>query len=151
MNLLEIEVNERSISHKIAEYLQALFLEWHVDCEYNRNGIETKKLPDISECSEDKKTDKVYPDIIVHRRLTMNNLLVIEIKTTHNDAGEKCDFEKLKLFTSSDGDYKYNFGLFIKFNVNEFDTTHWESAISEIKWYSEGREMSKEELLTKYG
>ncbi len=35
--LLEINVNERTISHKLAEYIQNGFLEFSVDCEYNRH------------------------------------------------------------------------------------------------------------------
>src|SRR4030042_3754738 len=33
--LLEKDVNERSISHKLAEYLQEQFPDYDVDCEYN--------------------------------------------------------------------------------------------------------------------
>lgn len=36
--LLENEVNERTIAHKFAEYLQKQFPDWNVDCEYNRMG-----------------------------------------------------------------------------------------------------------------
>ena len=36
--LFEADANERSITHKLAEYLQAQFQDWNVDCEYNRNG-----------------------------------------------------------------------------------------------------------------
>jgi len=34
--LVDNEVNERAITHKLAEYIQYLLPEWHVDCEYNR-------------------------------------------------------------------------------------------------------------------
>lgn len=36
--LLESDAHERSITHKLAEYLQDEFEEWNVDCEYNRRG-----------------------------------------------------------------------------------------------------------------
>ena len=36
--LLAVDANERSITHKLAEHLQREFPEWHVDCEYNRVG-----------------------------------------------------------------------------------------------------------------
>ena len=36
--LLDVDANERSITHKLAEHLQREFPEWHVDCEYNRVG-----------------------------------------------------------------------------------------------------------------
>jgi hypothetical protein len=42
--LLERNVNERSITHKLAEYYQDLFKNWNVDCEYNKNLSGTKKI-----------------------------------------------------------------------------------------------------------
>jgi len=44
--LLKNSVNERSITHKLAEYYQVLFPEWNVDCEYNLNlgGPKTIKI-----------------------------------------------------------------------------------------------------------
>jgi predicted transposase YbfD/YdcC len=37
--LLSVEVNERSLTHKFAEHLQAIIgCPWNVDCEYNRFG-----------------------------------------------------------------------------------------------------------------
>lgn len=35
--LLEINVNERTISHKLAEHLQKNIVDLSVDCEYNRH------------------------------------------------------------------------------------------------------------------
>ena len=40
--LLEIGTNERSVAHKLAEYLQQEFPNRHVDCEYNRHGERIK-------------------------------------------------------------------------------------------------------------
>jgi len=114
--LLENGANERSVAHKLAEYLQIQFPDWNVDCEYNRKGLAQKILDRIHECSKQKKTDRVYPDIIVHRRNTDDNLLVVEIKIKDEDC---CDIEKLKKFTSTSGDFKYRLGLFIKFNEKE--------------------------------
>ena len=36
--LLDVDANERSITHKLAEHLQRKFPGWHVDCEYNRGS-----------------------------------------------------------------------------------------------------------------
>jgi len=36
-HLLKIDVNERSITHRLALHLQDAFKGWDVDCEYNRN------------------------------------------------------------------------------------------------------------------
>ncbi len=124
--LLEHEVNERAVAHKLAEYLQQQFIEWNVDCEYNKKGLDIKELDGIKGCSEQKTTDRVNPDIIVHQRNATKNLLVIEIKTISND--EACDNAKLELFTKSTGKYKYKLGLFIKFNTTKYS----------LKWYKDG-------------
>ncbi|MFZ6022126.1 MAG: hypothetical protein ACOYT9_01485, partial [Patescibacteria group bacterium] len=42
--LLENEINERSQTHKLAEYLQAILPNWNVDCEYNKNLNRSKEL-----------------------------------------------------------------------------------------------------------
>ncbi len=42
--LLANNLNERSITHKLAEYYQYLFSSWNVDCEYNRNLGSKKKI-----------------------------------------------------------------------------------------------------------
>ncbi len=127
--LLESGVNERSVSHKLAEYLQLQFPDWNVDCEYNRKGSALKTLERIRECSEERATDRVFPDIIIHQRSKKINLLVLEIKT--KDENPICDIEKPKLFTSN-GEYKYNFGSFIKFNRAEKPV---------LKWFKDGEEI----------
>jgi hypothetical protein len=81
--LLEANVHERSITHKFAEHLQPLFEPWDVDCEYNRDGLDdAKSLPlDLwRQRIRGNDSDSVFPDIIVHRRNTNQNLLVIEAK-----------------------------------------------------------------------
>jgi len=66
--LLEVDANERSITHRLAIYLEALFPEYDVDCEYNRNGIDPKILNDFKKKidSDDTCGTTVYPDIIIH-------------------------------------------------------------------------------------
>ena len=43
-DLLGIDANERSITFRFAMYLQQCFPGWTVDCEYNRDSIEPKRL-----------------------------------------------------------------------------------------------------------
>ena len=113
--LLKYQVSERAVSHKLAEYLQILFPEWHVDCEYNlREENLVKELRGIQGCDEQKKTERIYPDIIVHHRGVRENLLVIEIKTGGQE--DPCDKRKLELFTEREGEYGYDWGLYIQFN-----------------------------------
>jgi len=121
--LLENNVHERSIAHKLAEYLQIQFLDWDVDCEYNLKELEIKELEGISQCSSHRATDRVLPDIIIHKRNSNYNLLVVEIKTNYQD--DAYDIEKLKLFTANNGEYKYVLGLFIKFNRSNNPSMRW--------------------------
>src|SRR5260370_2676914 len=84
-DLFTLDANERSISHKLASYLQEEFGdEWNVDCEYNRDRHDTKYLQSFNVSDKSVKTNDtnaktVYPDIIVHHRNTSDNALVIEI------------------------------------------------------------------------
>ena len=111
--LIENNVSERSISHKLAEYLQVEFPDWNVDCEYNRMYGQVKVLEGITECSEQRTTDRIYPDIIVHERNTDENLVVIEIKINIKD---DCDIKKLEKLTSRTGKFSYTVGYFIRFS-----------------------------------
>lgn len=118
-HLFESNVNERSISHKLAEILQKYFgSSWHVDCEYNRDGHNPKCLHlavDVlkSDCLSART---VYPDIIVHKRNTSDNLIVIEIKKSTNEDDRHKDFFKLKAFKN---ELKYKFCVFIEFSMTE--------------------------------
>lgn len=125
--ILAANANERSISHRLAMYLEDEFPEWNVDCEYNRDGYDQKRL-DLrpqTMSSDDTEGTTVYPDIIVHKRGTNDNLLVIEIKKTSGGAGDE-DREKLRAFK---GQLGYGFALFVRFDVNERA-----GSIDEIAW-----------------
>lgn len=112
--LFEVGVNERSLTHKLAEHLQAVFSEWHVDCEYNRLGTAIKKLPSPETISSDDVYGQtIYPDIIVHRRKQRENLLVIEVKKSSNR--REGDEYKLCGLTEVAGDYGYLLGLHLIF------------------------------------
>src|SRR5271156_1841591 len=85
--LLRYDANERSITHKLAEYLQKEFRDWHVDCEYNLDGHDDSKKLDLPPkrniSSADTEARTVFPDIIVHCRgkhAKRLNLLVLEAK-----------------------------------------------------------------------
>lgn len=110
--LLEKDVNERSISHRLAGYLQSQLSGWHVDCEYNRNHGDVKRLQLKSRCATDQDVEAVtvFPDIIVHQRSTDENLLVIEIKKTTSREKIGYDIKKLKAFK---GELRYRFAAFV--------------------------------------
>jgi len=116
--LLQEDVHERSISHKLAEYLQQEFEDWHVDCEYNRDNHQPKrlKLPVEQVTTDNPEAKTVYPDIIVHRRGSDDNLLVIEIKKSTSQGDDNFDWQKLSAFKQQ---LKYKFAVFIKFSIGE--------------------------------
>lgn len=176
--LLSNDVNERSITHKLAEHFTVFFQSWNVDCEYNKNLNGPKNIhinpeiflhrmadfldneaitnnissdysflrdthvsledirrlsadlrdPDnliydeefeliafvLREADEKKVTKPIYPDIIVHRRGTKENLAVIEVKKTSNRlrTARLYDLVKLHVLTT-DTEYGYQHAYFI--------------------------------------
>ena len=96
------------------------FSEWHVDCEYNRQGHVPKRLATF------RDGGNVYPDISVHRRLTGANHLVVEIKKSTNPAGKQDDLEKLRAYRE---DLGYSFGLFLLFEAASEDAD-----LAEVVW-----------------
>jgi hypothetical protein len=117
--LFETDVNERSISHKFASYLQEEFKGWDVDCEYNRDHNDPKilhllKISTVEVRSDDVQARTVYPDIIVHHRGKKANLLVIEIKKTSNQLPNDFDIQKLEEYKRQLG---YIYALFLRFNT----------------------------------
>ncbi|OGZ27293.1 MAG: hypothetical protein A3F95_00020 [Candidatus Nealsonbacteria bacterium RIFCSPLOWO2_12_FULL_39_31] len=121
--LFTVEANERSLTHKFAEYLQNIFgYEWSVDCEYNRFGQDGKKIVEIIEqmvgkdtITSETKTRTVYPDIIVHKRgLEGPNLIVIEAKKDATVKEKSGDVKKLKIIKEK---YNYKFAIFVNFKI----------------------------------
>ena len=111
--LLAQDVNERTISHRFALYLQRLFPKRHVDCEYNRyfgrpGSPKTLRVPDTNVGWSDTNARTVYPDIIVHTRGTDDNLLVIEMKK----AGLSVTFDEDKL-RAYQHEYGYRFAYLL--------------------------------------
>lgn len=129
--LLEQNLSERSISHRCAEHLQGVFPEWHVDCEYNRNFEQVKRLeigvPDTSPGETEART--VYPDIIVHRRGTDENLLVVEVKKSNNQDSGGYDLRKLEEFQR--GEFGYENAYFVMVDVDEIrcEFCEWQEAV----------------------
>lgn len=116
--LLEFDVNERTVSHQLAVYIKSEFPDWDVDCEYNRNHDDIKRLmlPREKVDSDDTFAQTVFPDIIIHHRGTDENLVVIEIKKSSNPQSPDRDFQKLTAFK---GQLGYIYAGFIKFNVEK--------------------------------
>ena len=67
--LLEKDVGERALTHRLAVHLEQQFAGWQVDCDYDRLGERTLRLPHGSIISTDDHLGKsIYPDIVVHQR-----------------------------------------------------------------------------------
>lgn len=125
--LFEVDANERSISHRLAMYLAKLFPDWDVDCEFNRDGHEPKRLqlnPEPIQ-SDDEGGRTVYPDVIIHRRGQNCNLLAIEVKKVGGGT-DASDLRKLRALRS---ELKYDLGLFIRFSVGPS-----EAGVNQITW-----------------
>ncbi len=116
-DLFSRDLNERTLTHRLAVYLEPRFEGWHVDCEYNRNGDDPKEvdlprhhLGRITE--EDLEARTVFPDVLVHQRNTNErNLLVIEAKKTTSPVDSEFDRRKLGKFREAP--YRYQTTLFL--------------------------------------
>jgi hypothetical protein len=115
--LFEVDANERSITHKFAEYLQKVFSEWNVDCEYNRNADKVKKVEREPIESDDTDAVTVFPDIIIHHRGTKSNFIIIECKksTSFSNYNNK-DIEKLKAYIEQ---FKYEYAFQVIFPIGD--------------------------------
>lgn len=102
IQLIQNNVHENSISHHIACYLKKYILESHIDCEYNRDLLNTKTIRDMGD---------IRPDIIIHKRNTSNNFVVIEIKK--NQGNSNHDFQKIKKLTERKSHYHYQWGIYL--------------------------------------
>lgn len=131
--LLDADVNERSLTHKLAEYLQRHYSGWNVDCEYNRKITETKCLDPETIESNDIKGTTIYPDIIVHKRMSDENLLVIEVKKEKNKSNTDNDKVKLKCLTKKDGSFGYDYGFYLVFATDG-------QKLKSIDFYENGEE-----------
>ena len=129
--LLLYRVNERSVSHKFAEYLRRYFDKklnqrdtpyLSVDCEYNRRGYGPKRLPWKYEVTG--KSNKLYytpnPDVTIHCRGNDDwNLFVVEMKLAWNADVGSVLLDKQKLAAYMDLPVDYAFGLFLCLGYSE--------------------------------
>ena len=130
--LIDKNVHERAITFRLGMYLQQIFASWNVDCEYNKN-IETIKKNKLLSCRcnnkkgfecgkcSDRRPCTVFPDIIIHKRDTKNNLLVIEAKCSASPEKREEDIDKLKAYLE-ERSLCYQYGLFIDFKLSLDET-----------------------------
>ncbi len=116
--LLQVNINERTLTHRLAIYLENVFKGWNIDCEYNRNHNFKKQLQIDNEKTDidDLEAKTVFPDIIIHHRGTDDNFVVVEVKKDYSNA-TACDFDKCKLKLYKE-QLKYTHAVFIKIKTN---------------------------------
>lgn len=118
-DLLSLNGNEQSVVFRFAIYLNDLVKD-HLpagvvlDSEYNKVGLEAKRIVVQKASDIEAKEQGIRPDIILHQRKTSKaNLLVIECK--RGSSTDFNDFNKLQAMTSDHNNYQYKLGCFINF------------------------------------
>ncbi|SFN37893.1 hypothetical protein [Salegentibacter flavus] len=112
------DINERKITHRLAMYLEPFFKKegYVVDVEYNRirgdydsdavGNLMGKKLE-----WHDQGSSFVYPDIIVHKRDTNDNLLLIEVKMAWKNSKRQNDFLRINEYLK---EFDYKYGIYLE-------------------------------------
>jgi hypothetical protein len=111
--LLTVDASERSITHRLAVHLAAAFPRYDVDCEYNRDGVNIKRLTLGRGLPHQMKPEAVavVPDVIVHKRgHNADNLLVVEVKKLLSRETSDYDLQKLQGYVA---ELDYRFGAHI--------------------------------------
>jgi hypothetical protein len=128
--LLESNANERSITHRFAVYIEREIplgtsgVSYDVDCEYNRSNKTPKRLTSFKRRIDSDNADgvTVYPDIIVHKRGTSCNLIVIEAKRDSSESNcsdlPSCNCDRCKL-RAYKNDLGYSYAFFVTFPTGE--------------------------------
>ena len=112
--LLEKDLGERALTHRLAVYLEKQFPGWQVDCDYDRLGERTLRLPRGSIVSTDDHLSKsIFPDIVVHQRDIPNNLLAIEVRKSTNHQPPEHDQHKLRALTDPHLWFAYAIGVYL--------------------------------------
>ena len=112
--LLEKDLGERTLTHRLAVHLEKQFAGWEVDCDYDRLGERTLRLPHGTIVSTDDHLAKsIYPDIVVHQRKIPNNLLAIELRKASNHQPPEHDQHKLRALTDPHLWFAYWIGLYL--------------------------------------
>lgn len=112
--LLDHELGERALTHRLAVHLEKHFPGWEIDCDYDRLGERTLRLPRGSIVSTDDHLAKsIFPDIVVHQRAIPNNLLAIEVRKAANHQPLEHDQHKLRALTDPHLWFAYWIGVLL--------------------------------------
>jgi hypothetical protein len=112
--LFENDLGERTLTHRLAVYVEKQFPGWDVDCDYDRLGERTLRLPHGTIVSTDDHLGKsIYPDIVVHQREIPRNLLAIEVRKAGNHQPPEHDRHKLRALTDPHLWFAYAIGFYL--------------------------------------
>jgi hypothetical protein len=112
--LLEKDLGERALTHRFAVHLEKQYPGWQIDCDYNRLGERTLRLPRGTIVSTDDALGKtIFPDVVVHQRAIPNNLLAVEIRKASNHQSLEHDQQKLKAMTDPHVWFAYWIGVLL--------------------------------------
>jgi hypothetical protein len=112
--LFEHDLGERTLTHRLAVHLERHFAGFDVDCNYDRLGERTLRLPRGTIVSTDDHLGKsIYPDIVVHQREIPNNLLAIEVRKANNHQPIEHDLQKLHALTDPHLWFAYWIGVLL--------------------------------------
>ena len=117
--LFEHDLGERTLTHRLAVHVERQFPGWEVDCDYDRLGARTLRLPRGTIVSTDDHLGKsIYPDIVVHQRDVPNNLLAIEVRKAGNHQPLEHDQQKLRALTDPHLWFAYWIGMILTLEKN---------------------------------
>ena len=113
-HLFDKDLGERTLTHRLAVQIENHFPGWEIDCDYDRLGERTLRLPHGSIVSTDDHLAKsIYPDIVVHQREIPNNLLAIEVRKASNHQPVEHDQHKLQALTDPHLWFAYRIGVLL--------------------------------------
>ena len=122
--LLERDVGERALTHRLAVQFEKQFPGWEIDCEYDRLGDRTLRLPHGTIVSTDDHLAKsIYPDIVVHQRAIPNNLLAVEVRKAANHQPLEHDQHKLRALTDPHLWFAYWIGVLLTLGKTQVTTS----------------------------
>lgn len=120
--LIRCGLSERTLTVRLAMYLQQAFPDYDVDGEYNKNLEDPKRYT-----RADGRTANAEPDVLVHLRGRNHpfNLIAVEAKRVGRmtPVDRERDREKLTHFVNGLGagqEYRYHLGAFVDFDLNCF-------------------------------
>ena len=123
----DYDIHERTVCHRLAVYIERnLKSDFHVDVEYNRmrTSYGSHDIGDVIGKSlnwenSGEGSSFVYPDIIIHKRDTDQNLMDIEVKMAWKNQKKNLDYEKINMYINQ---LKYRFGVYIELSENQKDS-----------------------------